>query len=112
MTRRFQIEDLTAQDETGVVFRALDTETGATVAVRRFFPFGANGGGLSADEQSAYDIAVGRLAGLNHPAMRAVICGGCDPVDGMPFIATEWVRAIRCNRFSNMARSQRMWPPS
>lgn len=91
MIRRFQIEDLIVQDLSGVVFRALDTETGKVVAVRRFFPFGANGGGLNTDEQAAYHIAVGRLAGLRHPAMRAIICGGCDPIDGMPFIATEWI---------------------
>jgi hypothetical protein len=89
--KRFQIEDLIVQDASGVVFRALDTETGKTVAIRRFFPFGADGGGLQPDEQTAYNIAVGRLSGLNHPALRSVICGGCDPVDGMPFIATEWV---------------------
>jgi hypothetical protein len=92
--RRFQIEDLVIQDASGVVFRALDTETGRTVAVRRFFPFGANGGGLLDDEQTAYDIALGRLAGLNHPALRSVICGGCDPVDGIPFIATEWIDGV------------------
>lgn len=79
------------QDSTGVVFRAIDSETGKTVAVRRFFPFGADGGGLQADEQIAYNIALERLSGLSHPALRAVICGGCDPVDGMPFIATEWI---------------------
>lgn len=91
MIRRFQIEDLIIQDASGVVFRAQDTETGRTVAVRRFFPFGANGGGLLEDEQTAYNIALGRLAGLHHPALRSVVCGGCDPVDGIPFIATEWI---------------------
>ena len=91
MIRRFQIEDLISQDEFGVVFRALDSETGKYVAVRRFFPFGAVGGGLEPEEQNAYIIALDRLVGLNHPALRATICGGCDPVDGMPFIATEWV---------------------
>lgn len=89
--RRFQIEDLISQDASGVVFRALDTETGRPVALRRFFPFGANGGGLLDEEQTAYNIALGRLAGLNHPALRSVISGGCDPVDGIPFIATEWI---------------------
>ena len=74
-----------------MVFRALDTETGKTVAVRRFFPFGALGVGLKDDEKTAYNIALGRLTGLNHPALRSVICGGCDPVDGIPFIATEWI---------------------
>lgn len=88
---RFQIEDLILQDATGVVFRAIDAQTGMSVAVRRFFPFGAEGGGLQQDEVTAYNIAISRLAGLKHPALRSVICGGCDPVDGMPFIATEWV---------------------
>ena len=91
MVSRFQIEDIVAQDASGVVFRALDSETGLWVAVRRFFPFGLNGGGLSKDEQADYNIAVGRLTDIKHPAMRAIICGGCDPVDGMPFIATEWI---------------------
>jgi hypothetical protein len=89
--RRFQIEDLIIQDASGVVFRALDTETGRTVALRRFFPFGAHGGGLLDDEQTAYNIALDRLAGLNHPRCARSICGGCDPVDGIPFIATEWI---------------------
>lgn len=91
MIRRFQIDDLIFQDASGVTFRALDTETGGFVALRRFFPFGADGGGLHADEQTAYNIALGRLAGLRHPSMRAVVSGGCDPVDGIPYIATEWI---------------------
>jgi hypothetical protein len=89
--RRFQIEDLIVQDGSGVVFRALDTETGKMVAVRRFFPFGAHRGGLKEDEQTAYNIALGRMGRLNHPALRSVVCGGCDPVDGVPFMATEWI---------------------
>ncbi len=91
VVHRFNIEDLIVQDSSGVAFRALDTETGETVALRRFFPFGPDGGGLQGEEQIAYDIAVSRLAGLNHPALRSIICGGCDPIDGMPFIATEWI---------------------
>ncbi|MCU0753383.1 MAG: hypothetical protein MUC40_10260, partial [Akkermansiaceae bacterium] len=61
MHNRFQIEDLILQDATGVVFRAIDTQTGLPVAVRRFFPFGAEGGGLQPDEITAYHIAIGRL---------------------------------------------------
>lgn len=91
MIQRFQIEEIISQDASGVVFRAVDSETGEHVALRRFFPFGAEGGGLHEDEQDAYHVALGRLAGIQHPAMRSVIAGGCDPVDGMPFIATEWL---------------------
>lgn len=91
LRNRFQIEDLIHQDATGVVFRAVDMQTGESVALRRFFPFGADGGGLELEEVAAYNIAVERLAGLKHPALRAVISGGCDPEDGMPFIATEWI---------------------
>jgi hypothetical protein len=91
MIQRFQIEDLISQDLTGVVFRALDTETGMPVALRRLFPFGAAGGGLNADEQNAYTNAMNGLVGVSHPALRSVICGGCDPVDGIPYIATEWI---------------------
>lgn len=99
MVRRFQIEDLLDQDGSGVVFRALDTETGQHVAVRRFFPFGVGGGGLSAEKQADYSLAVGRLSGIAHPALRSIICGGCDPVDGMPFIAIEWVEGTPLQSF-------------
>lgn len=61
------------------------------MALRRFFPFGSDGGGLQPEERAAYDIGVKRLAEVVHPALRAVVTGGCDPVDGMPFLVTEWV---------------------
>lgn len=91
VVQRFQIEDLILQDSSGVVFLAQDLETGKPVAVRRFFPFGATGGGLEEDEQAAYISAIERLSTINHAALRSVVAGGCDPVDGMPFIATEWI---------------------
>lgn len=99
MSQRFQIEDLVVQDASGVVFRALDTETNQQVALRRFFPFGAKGGGLDAEEQIAYNIAVERLSAVSHPSLRAVIGGGCDPIDGMPFIATEWIEGTRLQSY-------------
>ena len=74
-----------------MVFHALDVETGKPVAVRRFFPFGVDGGGLFDEERKGYDLAVTRLAGLRHPGLRAVLTGGCDPVDGIPYVVTEWI---------------------
>lgn len=94
MVQRFKIEDLVVQDSSGVVFRARDTETGQTVAIHRFFPFGASGGGLSGGRQDAFVADVNRLATLHHPALRAILSGGCDPNDGIPFIATEWIKGV------------------
>jgi hypothetical protein len=91
LSKRFQIEDIIRQDQSGVLFHALDRESGQPVALRRFFPFGAGGGGLDPAEQAAYNIAVTRLAVLRHPALRAVVSGGCDPVDGIPFVVNEWI---------------------
>ncbi len=91
LSRRFEIQDIVAQDSFGVTFHALDTQTGTAVAVQRFFPFGADGGGLFDEERSDYATALAQLVGLRHPGLRAVLAGGCDPVDGMPFVATEWI---------------------
>jgi len=97
MIERFQIEDLISQDLSGVEFRALDKQSGEIVTIRRFLPvrrfspFGDDCGGLNAEQQADYEIAVGRLAGLSHPALSAIVIGACDPVDRMPFIVTEWI---------------------
>lgn len=91
LSKRFQIEEIIRQDASGVLFHAVDRESGQPVALRRFFPFGAGGGGLDPGEQDAYNIAVARLAKLRHPALRAVVSGGCDPVDGIPFVVNEWI---------------------
>jgi hypothetical protein len=91
VTGRFHIDDLVAQDTQGVVYRAQDRETGQWVALRRWFPFGAIGGGLNAGEQADYAASITQLMEITHPALRAVVAGGCDPVDGIPFIATEWI---------------------
>ncbi|BCU76750.1 hypothetical protein llg_14650 [Luteolibacter sp. LG18] len=80
-----------AQDEHGVVFHATDSETGGEVAVRRIFPFGADGGGLNEEQRATYEASIGKFAAVKHAGLRTVVGGGCDPVDGMPFLATEWV---------------------
>lgn len=89
--QRFEIEDIVTQDKNGITFRARDTQTGRTVALRRFMPFGSNGGGLEADETKAFASAAERLSSVTHKALRAVVMGGADPIDGVPYIAVEWV---------------------
>ena len=91
LNTRFQIEDLVSQNAWGVVYRASDGQTGKPVAVRRFFPAGAAGGGLTPRGQACFLSLVSRALGLRHPALRSLVAGGCDPVDGMPFVVTEWV---------------------
>ncbi len=99
MNRRFQIEDLIVQDSSGVVFHAIDQETGLPAAVRRLFPFGVNGGGLEAAEQEVYQLAIDKISEVKHPALRAILLGGIDPVDGLPFLATEWVEGATLQSF-------------
>ena len=67
----FEIEDIVSQDKKGIVFRAHDLEMGHAVALRRFFPFGQDGGGLKEEESVAFRIAAERLVGVSHPALRA-----------------------------------------
>ena len=74
-----------------MIFRAVDQQTGEPVTLRRVFPYGLEGGGLQGEERTAYDIAIQRLQGATHPALRTVIDGGCDPIDGVPFVVTEWI---------------------
>ena len=74
-----------------MIFRAKDLETGTDVTVRRFFPRGMGEGGLEEEERTAFDIAVQRFTCAIHPALRGVISGGCDAVDGVPFIVSEWL---------------------
>lgn len=81
----------------------MDTATGSPVAIQRFFPFGPDGGGLCPEEQVAYNIAIGRLAKVAHPALRAVLGGGCDPIDNIPYIVTEWVDGPRLSAFVERA---------
>ena len=91
MTGKYQIQDILTQDASGVVFHAEDRDSGRSVVLRRFFPYGPEGGGLQEAERGAYQAALVRLGDVRHPALRTILDGGCDPVDGMPFLVTEWV---------------------
>ncbi len=79
------------QDAGGVIFQAFDEETQQPVALRRFFPYGAGGGGLEGEERAAYEEAVLRLMQVSIPSLRRVVAGGVDDLDGMPFLASEWI---------------------
>lgn len=92
---RFEIEDILSQDKRGVVFRAHDLDRGHTVALRRFFPFGQDGGGFKDKEADAFRIAAQRLLSVTHPALRSIFSGAVDPIDKMPYIVAEWVDGAR-----------------
>lgn len=94
----YEIQEILAQDANGVVFHAIDRSTRRNVVLRRFFPFGAAGGGLARDERDAYAAAVENLKTLVDPGLRTVLDGGCDPVDGIPFLVTEWVEGERLSQ--------------
>lgn len=91
MNARFEVLEQISQNKFAVLYRALDRETGQQVALRRFSPNGSVGGGLSQSEKVAYASALEIFKSVRHPALRSVICGGCDEVESLPFIATEWV---------------------
>jgi len=74
-----------------VTFEALDRESGKTVMLRRYFPFGRDGGGLSPIQAQDYEALYTQLADVRHAGMRSLIAGGCDPQDGMPFLVSEFV---------------------
>ncbi|WP_411827304.1 hypothetical protein [Luteolibacter sp. AS25] len=88
---RFEIEEILEQDTRGIVFRANDSTTGNTVAIRRFFPFGSEGGGLDNDEAKIFETAAGRLSMVKHESLRSIIHASVDPIDRIPFLVTEWV---------------------
>nr|MCU0781823.1 hypothetical protein [Akkermansiaceae bacterium] len=91
---RFVIQEIITQDWSGVLFRAMDMESGKFVGLHLFFPFGLTGveaEGLSGDEREEYRAGVQQIAEFWHPSFRTVLTGGCDPVDGVPFVVTEWI---------------------
>ena len=106
---RYKIEDIVSQNKRGIVFRAHDSEKGHTVALRRFFPFGQDGGGLKEEETAVFLIAAQRLAGVSHPALRSVFSGAVDPIDNMPYIVVEWVDGAKlCDVLNGEALDPRL----
>ncbi|MFM2220574.1 MAG: hypothetical protein RLZZ553_322 [Verrucomicrobiota bacterium] len=97
---RFQIEEMLSQDAHGAVFLAMDGESGREVILQRFFPFGVGEVGLNLEERAAYDLAIQSMMQLDHLNLRAVIEGGSDAVDGMPFVVTEARRGLSLREYS------------
>jgi hypothetical protein len=91
LNHTLQIEALISQDDAEVAFSAMDETTGKPVLLRRFFPFGRDGRGLQDDEQKAFEMVIACLCQVTHPALCPVVDGGVDAVDGVPFVAVEWV---------------------
>jgi flagellar basal body-associated protein FliL len=109
VTGRYEIQDILTQDASGVVFHAEDRESGKSVVLRRFFPYGPDGGGLQEAERKAYLAALARLREVRHPVLRTILDGGCDPVDGIPFLVAEWVEG---QRLSELLKERALSPSS
>ena len=94
---RFEIQDIIRQNQDGVTFRALDKSNDQIVSLRRFFPFGQcdeneeGGEGLDPTGGKAFSNACERLSHIQYPALRRTIFGEIDPIDGMPYLVTEWI---------------------
>lgn len=95
LSRRFEIEELVAQDAHRVVYRAVDRRTGGLVAVRRLLPRGHTGAGFDEPTTERFEAAMTVLEGINCPALRRVVAWGVDRVDRVPYIVTEWLEGER-----------------
>ena len=80
---------MVSQDATRVVFLAEDESSGEKVALCRFVS--AEKGGSESDSREGFLKVIGLLSQVRHPSLRPVLEGGVDDVDGVPFVATEWV---------------------
>jgi hypothetical protein len=89
----FHIEEMIAQAADRVVYRALNQGSGRSVELTRFLPFGHSGGGLPKPSRLCFEKRIESLVEVVHPALRSVIGGGCDPNDGIPFVALDWLEA-------------------
>ncbi len=96
---RFQIEEMLSQDANGAVFLAMDSATGKEVRLERFFPFGAGAGGLEGEELGAYSNAVESMKAIQHRSLLRVLDGGCDPVDGIPYLVTQGMDGLHLADF-------------
>lgn len=86
---QIEIEEFASVDDTGIIYRGVDRSTGEPIAIRRFFP--SEGAGLNEAQKERFLNLVEKLSKLKHPALRAIISGGVDPVDKIPYVVTQWM---------------------
>ncbi len=80
---RFEIEGKAAAGGMGVVYQALDRETGERVALKLLQQ-------IDTESLARFAREAGILAQLIHPAIVRYVANG-ETDDGVPFIAMEWV---------------------
>ena len=81
---RFEIEREVGRGGVGVVYRALDRETGQPVALKLMA-----GAGLDASEEARFAREAEVLKSLDHPhIVKLLDCGAYDEV---PYVAMEWL---------------------
>ena len=90
----FQIQEMVHQDSDGVLFQALDKQTGRLVALNRFFLQGKILAKLRKKEEggkSLFDERMAQLKALEVPHVQKVLGGGFDEIDETPYVVAEWV---------------------
>lgn len=74
-----------------MVFRSQDPSSGKKIALRKYIHLDDDEHGLQPGSALAYQVAIGRLTKVRHPSLRQIVSGGCDPTDGIPYIAAQWI---------------------
>ena len=87
ITERFRLEKRVSSKESGSVFRALDTQSGETVAVKLI------NAGDSEEQRDAFLALAGALQALQHPALPRVLDFGFTTA-GSAFVVTEYLDGV------------------
>ena len=90
----FQIQEIIHQDGDGVIFQALDKQTGRLVSLQRFFLEPNALKNLQEKGESGVSLfqeGLDWMKSLNVLNLQKVLGGGFDEVDGTPFLVAEWI---------------------
>ncbi len=94
MANDFQIQELIEQNEEGVLFQAVDKQTGHLVALRRFFLKKKLIERLKEEEPdggTTFEKELEWLRSLEIAHLQKIVGGGFDSLDGTPFLTTAWI---------------------